>query len=121
MSFNGTQDRLSYPNHFTKAMPFFPEYFFHPVSVVLFLHGGKFLPAKISDDRLSFVVLQLVDVGISSYHPRHLENFFCEVGPVTLAEYALIPAHPNRVSDPELQQGKLSESRTVKGDPHRAL
>ena len=67
------------------------------------------------------MVLQLVDGWIPSEYPRHLENFLREVGLIPLAEDALIPAHPNRVSDPELRQGKLSESRAVKGNPYRVL
>ena len=99
----------------------FSEYFFHPVSVVLFLHGGKFLLVKLPDDWLALVVLQLVDGWIPSKNLSHLENFLREV--VSLAENTLIPAHPNRVPDSELRHGKLSESRTVKGarDPHNVL
>ena len=67
------------------------------------------------------MVLQLVHVGISPEYPRHLENFLREVGLVSLTENALIPAHPDRVSDPELRQRKLSESRAVKGNPHHVL
>ena len=95
------------------------EYFFHSVGVVFLVHGGKFLLVKFSDDRFSLVILQLVQGGISPEYPLHLENFLREVGLIPFAEGALVPAHPDRISDPELWQWKLSESRAVKGYPRQ--